>query len=612
MFALMLRAQQWRSDLLADTVSLFSRVATALAASPFDRERTAKAFSQAWLSSAPEERNVAVDVIAAAMQDTNVGVRTRAVETISWVGVDALRVIGKLLQHTNTGVRRMALDAAVFINDKALMPGLLTASVDPHAAVRAAAVEAIARIDGNDSVPWLMQRLSEEADPTVVLAVLIWLDQLAAELPADVLEKHLAQPLTAPSALQLLGRSGHTAQLYAARATPSPSRRRAAVVGLGHAALRMPLTFPATVRALLFHSTLDADTAVAGHAAVALAAAGEYAGVVMISQRKDHTMMLDAAARCWALLEKHDPDAALLVASKVQQAHVPTPPERRVGKVLPFETSEVISIPLLRRIAAVVHETSGLQLGDTSCIRVSMRLRTRLKETGCANYDVYAAYLEDAANQQERLAAVTQLTIHETYFFRESTSLSSLEIEFQRRHARGQALRVWNPGCSTGEEPYTVAMLMEASGVAGTIDACDISPAVIEQAHIGVYKERSFREAITSRFSEYFEKTSEGLRVIDSIRKRVVFRVDNLVDERILEDAYDVILCRNVMMYFSMPVRERLVSMFNRMLKPGGILVLGHSELLMRSSPFAIEMLGHGVVFRKPTSTPPTPVHSSV
>lgn len=243
-------------------------------------------------------------------------------------------------------------------------------------------------------------------------------------------------------------------------------------------------------------------------------------------------------------------------------------------------------------LAAVIYEHSGIALTRKDEGVLKTRLARRLRALGLSSAEAYVAYLGGPDGAREVPALLDAVTINYTFFFRESQAFRHLTAEvlprLRPRPEGGPALTAWSAGCSSGEEPYALAMtLSEALGEAGRfrVLATDLNRRVLAIAARGVYPlsrltgvPQEYRYKYLTRDAE----TPEGcLRVSAELRAAVVFRRLNLLEEvRALRGAFDVVLCRNVMIYFDEPTKVRLLRLFHGSLRPGGHLFLGASESL--------------------------------
>ncbi|MEW6682351.1 MAG: protein-glutamate O-methyltransferase CheR [Nitrospirota bacterium] len=258
----------------------------------------------------------------------------------------------------------------------------------------------------------------------------------------------------------------------------------------------------------------------------------------------------------------------------------------------------------------MLYEHCGVWLDEQSKFFVEGRLQETLRRHRFGSFkDLYYFLKYDARRAEEFATVIDLLTIHETYFFREDHQLHALYREIlpelmKRRQDR--TLRIWSAGCSTGEEVYSVAMLLASQPGYGDwrveISGSDISQRVLEVARRGVYPASAFRTTPPDVRKRFFHQEGEGFRVDDSIKRMVNFFSFNLadVDRAAVLPKMDVILCRNVIIYFDSAVKKRVVEMFSNRLRPGGYLLLGHSESLMSiSTAFSLRHLRHDIVYQK-------------
>ena len=265
-----------------------------------------------------------------------------------------------------------------------------------------------------------------------------------------------------------------------------------------------------------------------------------------------------------------------------------------------------------RLLVEVIQDHCGVTLSIGSAFFLERRLSPRLQALGLSSYLDYYQYLRyDPAGPAEMEELVERITTHETYFFREQYQLDAFaeEIlpELARRHARQRRLAVWSAGCSTGEEVYTIAMLLLESGLfrgwSLRVNGSDISRKVLATARTAVYGENSFRTTPLALRRKYFVEQGGRWSLRDDVRAMCSFGQLNLVATerfRVLGPC-DVIFCRNVLMYLSHAARHRVVEAFYDRLTPGGFLLLGHSESLLNvTTRFDLAHLQKDLVYRKP------------
>ncbi len=277
--------------------------------------------------------------------------------------------------------------------------------------------------------------------------------------------------------------------------------------------------------------------------------------------------------------------------------------ESSVGLTVAVGTAHVpgqffISDREFQRIRALVYQHTGIALGETKRQLVCARLGKRLRHYGYSTFKQYYAHLTERDPMGEELRQmINAITTNKTEFFREKDHFAILSSEVlaplvARARAGGRrSLRIWSAGCSTGQEPYSIALtVLEALANIWAWDvkilASDINTDVLAIAREGVYpadQVASVPRALLDRRFSWGRKAQKGLvRVRKEVRDLVTFRRINLHDDGWpIRTPFDVIFCRNVLIYFDRPAQERLVRRLMNLLKPSGFLFLGHSESLL-------------------------------
>ena len=268
-----------------------------------------------------------------------------------------------------------------------------------------------------------------------------------------------------------------------------------------------------------------------------------------------------------------------------------------------------------RMFCELVKSRCGLHFDEDSRFIVEKRLGRRVRECGVGSFAAYHLLLRNAGEGEEEFSNVVDtLTTNETYFFRELGQMRALIDEIvpelmERRRESGidVPVSIWSAGCSSGEEPFTIAMLANEAGYEVGKDiriyASDISKQMLHRSRRGLYREASFRETPAHIRSQYFVEKDGQHRIRDEIKNQVDFIQLNLLDrDKIaLLGSMDVILCRNVIIYFDLETKQQVIETFHDKLKPGGYLLLGHSESLINvSSAFELEHLTRDLVYRRP------------
>lgn len=263
-----------------------------------------------------------------------------------------------------------------------------------------------------------------------------------------------------------------------------------------------------------------------------------------------------------------------------------------------------------RLLRELINGHAGIWLGDEMVQSVERRLGERLVALRLGSFREYYHYLRYHPRSSVELErAMEVLTTNETYLFREMPQLRAFTKQVlpavKKQAAVRRALTVWSAGCSSGEEVYTLAILIEESGLFHDWDVRifgnDISRKVLQTARKGVFRESSFR-AFPPGYDRYFVQTPEGRLVDPKIRAKCFFGHFNLFDvQRVsIVGQVDVIFCRNVLIYFDKESRRRLIQTFHDRLHPGGYLMLGHSESLLNvSTAFELAHLNGDLAYRK-------------
>jgi len=254
----------------------------------------------------------------------------------------------------------------------------------------------------------------------------------------------------------------------------------------------------------------------------------------------------------------------------------------------------------------------GIWFRDDLAYLLERRLAPRLEVLGLSDFGAYHRYLRFDPNRLAELeAAADVLTTNETYFWREPQQLRAFEREIVPMLASSleaeRRLRILSAGCSTGEEAYTIASILRDSGrFAGwrlEIVGVDIAQRVVEAARAGAYRDHAFRSADSERMRRWFRFRGGRWVVDDELRRLVRFEQANLVDPRGLAGIgrVDVVFCRNVMIYFDVPARQRVLRGFHHALREGGFLLLGHAESLINATAdFELFHLQEELVYRRP------------
>lgn len=265
---------------------------------------------------------------------------------------------------------------------------------------------------------------------------------------------------------------------------------------------------------------------------------------------------------------------------------------------------------VFRLLADMIRARSGIDFSDSNRFLLESRVRHRVEELRLESPRAYLHRLRYGGEDSEFDQLLDRVTNPETYFFREADQLAAfsedLLSEWEDAPPAGP-LRIWSAGCASGEEPFTVAMLLEERGFFGRhsveIFGSDISVGSLSRARAGVFRENAFRQTSEQRRARFFEPDAPGrFRIREEIRNRVSFGRLNLIEPARLAalPRFHVIFCRNVLIYLDERSKRSVVASLYERLLPGGHLFLGRVESLVAfSTEFRLRHLPHDLVYRK-------------
>jgi chemotaxis protein methyltransferase CheR len=247
------------------------------------------------------------------------------------------------------------------------------------------------------------------------------------------------------------------------------------------------------------------------------------------------------------------------------------------------------------RLCDLIYAEAGIHLGSEKRTMLEVRIKRRLKDLSLSSYGQYCDFLFGRQGLKEELVPLIDVvTTNKTDFFREPGHFNFLIEtalpEWTSHNGSGQQFTIWSAGCSTGEEPYTLAMLLSEyaqthSGFRFRILATDISTVVLEKAEMGVYTDEVIGPVPLALKRKYFlrsrDRSSNRVRVVPELRKLVEFRRLNFMDPDYgLAEKAAAIFCRNVIIYFDRPTQERILKKLTHHLTPHGYMFVGHAETL--------------------------------
>jgi chemotaxis protein methyltransferase CheR len=265
----------------------------------------------------------------------------------------------------------------------------------------------------------------------------------------------------------------------------------------------------------------------------------------------------------------------------------------------------------VRRLCDFLYRQTGITLDENKRYYIDRRLAERIAATESPTFQAYFAALRaDADNEVEHL--INSFTVNETYFYREEHQFkcltSSLLERITLKKPQGHSIRIWSVPCSTGEEPYSIAIwLLENWSKVDQYDieifGSDIDTAVLRVAQAGIYGERSIMRLPSTLISRYFEDLGDRrYRLLPALSRTIQFTKANIIDAKLtqLHRNFDIIFCRNILMYFDDASRRVAAENLYDSLVPGGFICLGHTESMSRiSSLFEVCRFADAVVYQR-------------
>lgn len=250
------------------------------------------------------------------------------------------------------------------------------------------------------------------------------------------------------------------------------------------------------------------------------------------------------------------------------------------------------------KVRSVIYQKAGISLSDSKKQLVYSRLARRLRALKLPNFTAYLSYLSENEHEQEEF--INALTTNLTAFFREPHHFEILANYVKKLKSQDRKLRIWCSASSTGEEPYSIAMaLAEAYGRYDPpveIIASDIDSNVLREASAGIYTLQRLESLSLERKKQFFQRgkgaNAGKARVVQELRNLIEFRQINLLDKTWpLQPHFDVIFCRNVMIYFDKATQLKLLERMTKLLKPQGLYIAGHSESFSQA-PHLVKLVG--------------------
>jgi chemotaxis protein methyltransferase CheR len=258
-----------------------------------------------------------------------------------------------------------------------------------------------------------------------------------------------------------------------------------------------------------------------------------------------------------------------------------------------------------QQFCTLLEKHSGILLSEDKRYLVETRLGRVVREFNLPSMDELVDRLFNHPDSILLKAVIEAMTTNETLWFRDEYPFNALRDVFfpEAEAARKRSLRIWSAACSSGQEPYSISMIAAEKSWSFTVDilGTDLSSKILAQAKSGLYDDLSLGRGLSlARRQQFFEQTAQGWQLKNEITRRVRFQVANLLEPVTALGRFDLIFCRNVLIYFSRETKMKIIDHLANALNPNGVLILGASESVQQlSDRFGIERLpGGGMAFR--------------
>lgn len=235
-----------------------------------------------------------------------------------------------------------------------------------------------------------------------------------------------------------------------------------------------------------------------------------------------------------------------------------------------------------------VHRYIGINLSAYKPNQLHRRIESLMNRVGVRNLEEYKELISKDPNQKQRF--LDFITINVTEFFRNPEMFKQLEDILKKEFAKSSSLKIWSAACSIGCEPYSLAMIAENINYKGnlTLLATDIDTTILGKANKGEYTDNEMKNVSPSDLNKYFKKVNDKYYIDDSIKKKVTFKKHDLILGT-YEKNFDLIVCRNVVIYFNNDTKEAIYSKFAESLKKGGLLFVGATETIYDYKKYGFE-----------------------
>ncbi|MBA1334459.1 MAG: Chemotaxis protein methyltransferase CheR [Firmicutes bacterium] len=272
----------------------------------------------------------------------------------------------------------------------------------------------------------------------------------------------------------------------------------------------------------------------------------------------------------------------------------------------------ILSDELFDKFVKLVYKKTGIFYDYNKKYYVQKRVEKRAEALEMETLSEYYQMLKFTDDPSEFEKLINDLTVNETYFFRDFPQLRNFAEDVlpvaAREKRKSKKIKIWSAACSTGEEPYTLSIILQEmldkpDEWELQILASDINTEVLQFARIGLYENRAIKDVPPEYLEKYFTKRHDKYLVNLNVRRPVTFKRINLMDEHEMSsiNGCDFIFCRNCLIYFDDESRRSVLSSFYESLNPGGFIFLGHSESVGRiSSAYKVQRIGDTIVYSKP------------
>ena len=249
-----------------------------------------------------------------------------------------------------------------------------------------------------------------------------------------------------------------------------------------------------------------------------------------------------------------------------------------------------------RRLSRFITEYTGIKMPDVKKVMLQSRLQKRLRHLNMTSFKEYIDFVfSETGLQNEMIHMLDVVSTNKTDFFREPVHFEFMEKnvlpEFVKNNPSNRQMKIWSAGCSSGEEVYTIAMTIsefkeDNPGIEYSILGTDISTDILQRANNAVYKEEKVEIVPLKLKKKYLlrskDRTKRKVKVVSDLRNKAHFKRLNFMDLSYdVSDTFDVIFCRNVLIYFNRVIQEKVINRLCAKLRPGGYFFIGHSESIM-------------------------------